>query len=235
MQVAILAVMGAVTGMAMRRMVFWRRCGYPGRARRLYRRGAWLLGGTAWLAMAAQELILWGSGLLTWQTGLPLHLCSAAGLLTLPMLLSGKDWLWHASLYVGLPGALAAILFPSVLHTRWPQATELAFHTMHCAIVLAPLLPFALGRRPHPLGAATAWLCLMALGGAALAVNDVTGGNYLFLSRPVQGTPLMLPASFGLRGYRLALAALATLVLAAEGAAAAVLGRSRLYSRRGIF
>jgi len=218
MQYALLIVMGTALGMTMRRIVFWRGCGYYKTARRLYLRAAWMLGGAAYAAMAVQELILLLCGKLSWRTGLPLHLCSAMGLLTLPMLLTGRRLLWHWSLFLGLPGALMAILFPSILSTPWPQVTTLAFHTLHCAVALSPLLPLALGQRPSPWGAASSIVFLLVFACVALGVNALTGGNYLFLNLPAAGTPLSIMAQGGLTAYRVALAAVCAAVLAAEAA-----------------
>ena len=106
MQWALLTVLGAVTGLGMRRIVLWRRCGVLPAARRLYLALSLFLGGGAYLAMAVQETVLLLSGQLTWRNALPLHLCSVMGLFTLPMLLSRRRLLWHLSLYLGLPGAL---------------------------------------------------------------------------------------------------------------------------------
>lgn len=192
------------------------------RARRggdaVYRRTAWALGGTILAAMALQEAILFCSGLLTWASALPLHLCSLMGLMALPALLTRRAGLLHALLYAGTPGALLALAFPAVLPTPWPRLTVLAFHAMHAALAAAPLLPLAAGWRPGPSGALTTLLFLLTAGAAAMAANALTGGNYLFLAGPVAGTPLMWLAGRGMRLYRLGLLALAALVLAAEGA-----------------
>ena len=69
------------------------------------------------------------------------------------------------------------------------------------------------------------WLSLLLAAGAAEVANRLTGGNYLFLSGPVAGTPLVLLARWGAAVYRLLLAGLAGLVLAAEGAGLRLLYR----------
>lgn len=224
MQYALLIVTGAALGITMRRIVFWRRCGYMRSAMRLYHRSAWLLGGAAYTSMAVQEIILLLSGSLSWGTALPLHLCSLMGVLSLPMLLTRQRTLWHFSLYLGLPGAVMALLFPAILRTPWPEATALAFHTLHCAVVLSPLLPLSLGMQPSPWGAASSFLFLLLLACVATGVNALTGGNYLFLELPADGTPLSWMARHGLGAYRLTLAGTAAAALAAEGALVAAKG-----------
>ncbi|MGN0778698.1 MAG: TIGR02206 family membrane protein [Aristaeellaceae bacterium] len=218
MQYAILIVAGTAVGMVLRRMVFLRRCACLPLARRLYRRAAWTAGGIIYAAMLTQEGLLMAAGLLELRTGLPLHLCSLMGLLILPALLSEKPLLWQMTLYLGMPGALLALLFPAVVETPWPELTTLAFHIMHVMVFLAPLLPLGLDWRPDVGGAFRAWLALMTLGLIVLAVNAWLGSNYLFLGWPVEGTPLAALASRGITGYRLALAGLATAVLVLEGA-----------------
>lgn len=212
MQYALLGILGAAMGLAMRRITLWRRCGYIQASRRLYLTCTWLLGLGTYVAMLTQEAVLLFSGQLTWRNGLPLHLCSAMGLLTLPMLLSRRRTLWHISLYLGLPGALMALLFPAVLDTPWPRLTELAFHTMHCCVFLAPLLPLSLGHRPSAKGFLPALLTLLLLACIAAGVNAATGGNYLFLNR----SPIGWMNQWGITAWRITLAVLAVAVLAAE-------------------
>lgn len=219
MQLALLCVVGAALFAVMRRIIFLRGCGCPAPARRLYMRAAWSLGLAAYAAMAAQELILLLDGRLRWSNALPLHLCSLMGLLTLPMLLTRRRMLWHWSLFLGMPGAALALLFPSILATSQPEVTALAFHLLHCVVLLAPLLPFSLGIRPRPSGAVCSMLFLLVLGFIDLGVNALTGGNYLFLEAPASGTPLAWMARRGVSAYRLMLAGATLLVLGAEALA----------------
>lgn len=220
-------------GFVNRRMVFLRCQGYPGAARRLYRRAAWALGLLCLLAMLAQELMLLLSHQLSWRTGLPLHLCSAMGVLMLPTLLTGNESLRHAALYLGVPGALAALLFPAILSTPWPRGMALAFHALHASLAVAPWLPFGLGWRPKPIGAVQAGAVLGGLGCAAAVANRLTGGNYLFLSTPVAGTPLMLLARHGLGAYRAWLALLCAGALFIQAAAVCLWGLKKAGGNNG--
>ena len=228
MQLALLCVVGAALFAVMRRIIFLRGCGCPAPARRLYMRAAWSLGLAAYAAMAAQELILLLDGRLRWSNALPLHLCSLMGLLTLPMLLTRRRMLWQWSLFLGMPGAALALLFPSILATSQPEVTALAFHLLHCVVLLAPLLPFSLGIRPRPSGAVCSMLFLLVLGFIDLGVNALTGGNYLFLEAPASGTPLAWMARRGVSAYRLMLAGATLLVLGAEALAVWLAGRKHL-------
>lgn len=224
-QFLLLAMMGALLGAWMRRIRLLRGCGCQAAALRLYRRAAWTLGLTVYGAMAVQEGVLLLAGMLSWQNGLPLHLCSMMGLLTLPMLLSRRRFLWHLSLYLGLPGAALALLFPAVLETPWPMITALSFNVMHAGLALAPLLPLSLGSRPSPRGAAEAGAFLLAAGLVVMAINERLGSNYLFVNGAIAGTPLMAMARWGRPVYRLLLGGLCALALLLEGVMAALLKR----------
>lgn len=218
-------LIAAAQGIAMRRVVLLRRCGCRGAARRLYRRCAACLAALTLGAMLMQEIILWRAGLLTWRTGLPLHLCSAVGLLLPAALLTGRRALWHITLLLGVPGGLLATAFPSVMTTPWPYMTRLSFHVLHGCLAAAPFLPLCMGAKPALRGAPEAGVFLAVLAMIAGAVNRLTGSNYLFLNLPAPGTPLAMLAQGGVNAYRLRLAGLAAGVLAAEGMAVAALTR----------
>lgn len=219
MQICLLIVLATGTGICMRRIAQWQRLGYPRLMRRLYHRTAWCIGGGLWLCMAVQETLLLLDGKLTLQSGLPLHLCSALGMMTLPMLCTGNRFLWHTALYLGMPGAVLALLFPAVAASPWQEWMNLAFFGMHCLLVLAPLLPLSLGWRPEPSGALHALAFILLLGAVDLSVNAALNSNYLFLSLPARGTPLALLSGGGLWAYRAALLGLCAVALTAEAAA----------------
>lgn len=227
MRWVIFGLMAAATAVEFCRIATARRRGGMALAVRRYRRAAWGLGLTVYAAMAVQEGVLLFGGLLTWRNGLPLHLCAAMGLLTLPMLVTRNRCFWHASLYLGLPGAALALLFPAILETSWPALTRASFFAAHAGVLLAPCLPLALGDRPSPRGAWEAAALLGALALLALWANRLLGSNYLFVSAPIPGTPLEALARRGMTVYRLALAGLAALLLSAEGLLARLLAGER--------
>lgn len=206
----------AAQGLIMRRVILLRRCGFHRAAKRLYAQWALTLSLMTWAAMLVQEMLLLKAGLLSWQSGLPLHLCSAMGLLTPPMLLTGRRPLWHITLYLGLPAGLLATFFPSVITTPWPYLTRLSFHLLHGCVFLAPLLPLCLGVEPSPGGVLPAGVFLAGLTLLAAGVNRLTGANYLFLNLPAPGTPLAALAKDGVHTYRAWLVGIAVAVLATE-------------------
>lgn len=227
MQYAVLAAMLLWVWRKRRQIRRLRMGGLRRKAERCYRTASVHLGLLMAGAMLAQEAILWRCGMLTAASGLPLHLCSMMGVLTLPMLLTRSRLLWHASVYAGVPGALLALVFPAVLETPWPHLTSTMFHILHAGIAVSPLLPAAMGLRLQPGGALTTWLLLLTAALLAGWVNGMTGGNYLFLAGPVDGTPLMLMASQGLTVYRLLLITAASGLLLAEGIAVYAAGAIR--------
>lgn len=222
MQYVILCILLILTGGA---------CRCIRRNPRAYRRFAWLLGLLIAGAMLIQEGVLLLSGLMTWANSLPLHLCSLMGVLTLPMLLTRRRTLCSAALFLGVPGAVLALVFPAVLATPWPILTAAAFHTLHAGLICAPLLPIALGWRPVPSDALRAGGVLVAAGLLALLVNPVCGGNYLFLAGPIAGTPLAWLGQWGLLPYRLLLAGLAAFTLAAEAGIVALIRKGERPAR----
>ncbi len=209
-------------------MLCWTRlaCRCIRRDPRSYQRFAWTLGLLIVFAMLTQEGVLLFSGMLNWANGLPLHLCSLLGVLTLPMLLTRRRTLCSAALFIGVPGAALALIFPAVLATPWPTLTAVAFHTLHTGLICAPWLPIARGWRPMPVDAGRAGLLLLMAGALAMLLNPLTGGNYLFLSSPIAGTPLAWLSQWGLWPYRALLAGLAGVTLAA-GACIVMLARKR--------
>ena len=216
-------LMAAAQGLTMRRILLLRGCGFHRAARRLYARAALTLSVLTYAAMLTQEILLARAGLLSLSTGLPLHVCSAVGLLIPPMLLTGRRSLWHITLYLGVPAGLLATLFPSVVQTPWPYLTRLSFHLLHGCVMLAPLLPLCLGVEPSPGGA---WTAAAFLGGLALlaaGVNRLAGANYLFLNLPAPDTPLAALAKGGVGAYRAWLAGIAAAVLAGEAGVVAQL------------
>lgn len=209
-------LMAAAQGLTMRRILLLRRCGFHRAARRLYARAALTLSVLTYAAMLIQEILLARAGLLSLSTGLPLHVCSAVGLLIPPMLLTGRRGLWHITLYLGVPAGLLATLFPSVVRTPWPYLTHLSFHLLHGCVMLSPLLPLCMGARPSPRGAALAGAFLLGLAVVAAGVNRLTGANYLFLNLPAPGTPMAALAKGGPTVYHGLLAGICALVLTTE-------------------
>lgn len=178
------------------------------------------------LSMATQLWILHRVGLLSVHTGLPLHLCSAVGLLSIPMLLWRSHALFSFSALLGTPCAFLALCFPAVLQTEYQLAMNLAFFRLHvlilCAMLLLLLQGFPLPSDPRPtLLWGSVYMAFVSL------CNRIMGTNYLFLSRAPLGTPLEILAAQGPLGYVLSLEMAAILVLTALCAFYAFLEKKR--------
>lgn len=161
------------------------------------------------LCMGTQIFLLWKMGLAGVGTVLPLHLCSFVGILTPFMLLTRSAGLLEFTLFLGVPGALAALVFPAVLPSPWPVLMQGAFFSLHALIALAPFLRMANGARPRPmaLGRVFLWGNILLL--LVTGVNAIFQTNYFFLRNAPTGTPLYFLQSMGQAVY------IATLEMAA--------------------
>lgn len=125
-----------------------------------------------------------------WREAIPLHLCSLSALAALILSVGPRapllDFLW----YLGMPGALLALLFPAPAISRWQTLLNLSYFVTHALILLLPA--WAIGMGEHPRAGRTlpmmATLQIIAL--AAGAANHLLGTDFLFLSAPPTGTPL---------------------------------------------
>jgi hypothetical integral membrane protein (TIGR02206 family) len=147
---------------------------------------------------------------------LPLHLCSLAMFISLyaawhPASLGAGQLVWSLC----LPGALAALLFPD-----WTDMPILQFQSLHSFLYHGLLVQFALvdfsTGQGQPRWSQT-WKVAAFLVAAAVPIyyiNTRLGTNYMFLNRPVPGTPLMLCARApGTWGYLTAYALLTAAVV----------------------
>lgn len=203
-------------GLVIRRITFWRKMGEMIHAKRMLKAASVLTGLLVLLAMGTQIFLLWKMGLAGVATVLPLHLCSFMGIVTPFMLLSKSLGLLEFTLYLGVPGALAALIFPAVLPSPWPLIMEGAFFTLHALIVLAPFLRMAGGSRPRvgALGHVFLWGNMLLL--FVMLVNSLLQTNYFFLRAAPTGTPLKLLQDMGQAAYIAALELLALVLLKME-------------------
>jgi hypothetical integral membrane protein (TIGR02206 family) len=207
------------TLLTIRRVRFWQAVGQKRHARRLHRAASFLLSAAVFLCMSTQMYLLARMGLLGVGTALPLHLCSFTGILTPFMLLSKSKGMLEFSLFLGVPGAALALIFPAILPSPWPILMGAAFLSLHAILTLAPFLRMADGTRPraHAWGFVFLWGNLLLL--AVIAVNKQLGTNYFFMRLAPSGTPLALLQGMGQAVYVAALEAAALILLKLEGLA----------------
>ena len=147
------------------------------------------------LLLLADELFKDVASLATGQFRLdflPFHLCSINIFVVWADILrpgpAKKEVLYAAC----LPGAVAALLFPS--WTKTPVWNFMALHsfTVHILLLLYPVLLLAGGFRPRfanlRRAAAPAALCVAGV----FALNKLLGTNFMFLNGAGEGNPLTL-------------------------------------------
>lgn len=152
-----------------------------------------------------------------WREALPLHLCSLSALCALALPADGGQGRLDFLFYLGMPGALLALLFPAPALSRWQMLLDASYYTTHALILVMPLACLAAGRRIRR-GRALRLFCAMQ--GAALcafAVNLRLGTDYLFLMAPPAGTPLEAVYACGRIPYLLTLEALLGALLLVTG------------------
>ncbi len=164
------------------------------------------------LSMAGQLWLLWLDGLLTVQTGLPLHLCGFSAVLCVLLCLHFHMRLYHFLLLLGLPGALLALLFPAVTPCSHPLLMKIAFIRLH-AMIISVAVFFLAQQKPLPTDARGTFLLGNGLALLAACTNMVTGSNYLFLRAAPTGTPLALLIVHGYGTYIAGLELLCMLLL----------------------
>lgn len=157
----------------------------PGR-RRLT--AATLTAGLA-VSMAGQMFLLWQDGLLSLQTGLPLHICGMMAVLSIPFLWLRPRWLYGLSLYLGMPCAAMALVFPAVIACSRPLLMAAHFDRLH-GLILACGLFVAAQQKPLPRSGAPAFLWGSGYLLFVWRMNFALGSNYLFLRAAPRGTPL---------------------------------------------
>lgn len=162
--------------------------------------------------MGSQLWLLYLDGQLSLQTGLPLHLCSFSAALCLLLYLRFHTRLYHFVLLLGVPGALMALLFPSVTASSHPWLMKTAFVRLH-ALIPASALYWLAQKKPLPEDPRGAFLLGNGLVLLAACTNRLTGSNYLFLQAAPQGTPLALLIRQGYPVYIAGLEILCMLVM----------------------
>ncbi|MEG0767382.1 MAG: YwaF family protein, partial [Clostridia bacterium] len=106
------------------------------------------------------------------QTLLPLHLCSAIAVLTVPMMIRWDVRFFPLSWYLGMPGALLALCVPVYGFSPWPHLAQAVFTATHATLVFAPLLMRCAGVQPTRL---SAWYAFAA-GNGLLVLAEITNG-----------------------------------------------------------
>ena len=169
---------------------------------------AWVRGGEGRLAPLLRALrrvlaasLMTTEGILLaqgrWREALPLHLCSISALCALALPARGGQGRLDFLGYLGMPGALLALLFPAPAVSRWQTLLDASYYTTHALILVLPLCCLAAGRRVRRGRAARMFLLMQGVALAAYGVNLLLGTDYLFLMAPPAGTPLEAAFALG--------------------------------------
>ncbi|WP_449537198.1 YwaF family protein [Ferdinandcohnia sp. Marseille-Q9671] len=114
---------------------------------------------------------------------LPFQLCSLSLFLSIIMLITRKFLLFEITYFLGIGGAIQAMLTPELAYD-FPHYRYFHFFLAHIAIILASFyMLWYENCRPT---AKSVWKAFAALNVLALFVffiNKATGGNYMFLAR----------------------------------------------------
>ena len=122
---------------------------------------------------------------------LPLQLCSISLLLCLVLLATESKAVFQIVYYIGVTGALMAILTPE-LFLGIPHFRFFQFFITHNLIIWTCLyFVFVRQFRPTGRGLIESYLFLNLCAAAAFFANKLTGGNYMFLARKPQNNSLL--------------------------------------------
>lgn len=148
----------------------------------------------AFIALQQAFLYLWYtiSGEWSVEVTLPLQLCDLSLFLSIVVLLSKRQLLFELLYYWGMGGATQAILTPDMGNYTFPHFVFYQFFVSHCVILLACIYMIMVEKfRPSPRSVLRTLLITNLYALLILPVNQLTRGNYLFLSRKPMGGSLM--------------------------------------------
>ncbi|MDR4889181.1 TIGR02206 family membrane protein [Fredinandcohnia sp. QZ13] len=114
---------------------------------------------------------------------LPFQLCSISLFLSIIMLLTKSHLLFEVTYFLGIGGALQAMLTPELAYD-FPHYRYFHFFLAHIAIILASLyMLWYENIRPTFNSVWKAFAALNVIACIVFFINKATGGNYMFLAR----------------------------------------------------
>ena len=124
---------------------------------------------------------------------LPFHVCSINIYLIAFHALKPNKVLGNYLYLVGIPGTLAALIFPSWVKLPLANFMHLHSFTLHILLVLYPIMLTAGGDiKPEPRQLPRCLALLLGLAGVALVVNLIFDTNFMFLMEAKPGNPLYI-------------------------------------------
>lgn len=167
------------------------------------------------VSLAVTEGILLLEG--RWQEAIPLHLCSISAIAALFTAFGAGAWALDFLWYLGIPGAMLALLFPAPAVSRYQALLNASYVATHALIIVIPLWLLAKGRRVRKGRSCRMLLVMQALALLAFFVNRQLGTDFMFLMAPPAGTPLCIAYAWGYGFYLLTLEGLVALLLLITG------------------
>lgn len=136
------------------------------------------------LILSELSLYAWYTYTNTWDIvdTLPLQLCSISLFLSFFMLLTRNKFLFEVTYFLGIGGALQAMLTPELSYD-FPHYRYFHFFLAHIAIILASLyMVWYEGYKPTIKSVWKAFASLNVIAFLVYLMNIATGGNYMFLA-----------------------------------------------------
>ncbi|MEA3321786.1 MAG: TIGR02206 family membrane protein [Bacillota bacterium] len=156
----------------------------------LFRNRSWMKAGGGWViifGLAGSEIWLnyWYFSTSMWdiRDTLPLQLCSISLYLCVWMLLTKQKLVFEVVYFLGVGGALQALLTPELFYD-FPHFRFLHFFIAHISIIMAVF--YMLWVEKFRVRFISIWKAFAALNVIAVVVffmNRLTGGNYMFLAK----------------------------------------------------
>ena len=142
---------------------------------------AWILGSILVVSKLTTLYYAYSHHYLTWQNGLPMHLCDWACFTALITFATRSQTAYELTYFWGLAGTLQAVLTPD-LNFDFPDLRFITFFASHCGIIVALVyLTLGMGFRPtwKSIIRVVAWGQVYLL--AAGLVDLISGANYGYL------------------------------------------------------
>lgn len=148
----------------------------------------------AFITFQQASIYIWYtiSGEWSAEVTLPLQLSDLSLFLSIAVLLTKQQFLSELLYYWGMGGVTQAILTPDIGSYTYPHFVFYQFFVSHGVILLVCIYMIAVEKfRPSPRSVLRTFLIINLYAILILPVNQLTGGNYLFLSRkPIGGSLL---------------------------------------------
>lgn len=128
----------------------------------------------------------------TLQKMLPLHLCSAFVWLGAVMLITRNRSIYEFSFFLGLCGALQAVLTPDIADYGFPHYRFFHVFISHGAIIIAALyMTIVEGYRPTWRSFGKVFLWLNVYAAIVFVINILIGSNYLYVRHKPETASLL--------------------------------------------